>query len=373
MASISLLAFASFWGSLGEESCFCSHPLAVLISGQLSRFHLEGFQRVGGVAALLRGGASCSPAFGAFVALGRLRATEFHTGRTSAGGAFKVAALHAAPGESLAFVGKVKSFFGSQGARECRVAVLDDAHMASVNHSLAMAISQRGAELAATTPKRYWEALTSLRNFHDKWKRNGRMFYLRSVSYQLALASSQPFAWFLYLREDAYFYETPQPPLGTFAGRFANRSGPVVGVDSSGCRFGYLSDKAYLANRDAADVLFGATMGDHEDALLAWCNQALLSVDSTTRIRPAMKDQPLQTEYFLQMRLLSAGCHVGKIRMHRVDLRAMHPSGTGREGELRYCVPQRYFSCLPHGRRPVDLVGCDDLANAGPSRAHSPL
>ena len=129
-------------------------------------------------------------------------------------------------------------------------------------------------------------------------------------------------------------------------------------------------DRSIARDCSGAAALFGRTFDEHAHALAAWLQLAMLPPEAAARLRPLprhvltpdrraaqnVSDDPLQTEYFLQARLLAAGVAVHPIPFHRSDVRRMAYKRNGsnvRQSGLSLCVPSLYWYCYGGGPSPL--------------------
>ena len=328
------------------DSCWCSLPLALLISGQASRFTFrsafsQARSRAGRsplqlLVADRAGGNSrssgCMPRVDAFITLslgGEKRWADDWSSSHDArhGGAHSSARLSDDEEEQRSLLQRVvPGFFTSLGVTRVVLELLERSKVDARTRRVEVAVAAAGAAAIATTPLAWWRAAQqSIPRWSVRWAPHSRMLLLRHLAFRRAVSDpNATYAHFLYCREDNAWME-PLAPLaevgrqhlcararaqgvafGThIAAASAAAATPassvaaptaapsvaeahargVVAVDAM-CGWGSYSDKIYLADAAGAATLFGRSFDQHVAHLAAWVQLAMLPPNATQRLRP---------------------------------------------------------------------------------------
>jgi len=241
----------------------------------------------------------------------------------------------------------------------------------------------------ASVDEALWQSTEAMRRavIHGnivRWHHNGRMLLLRHLAFLSAVRAevrlSLQYSWTLCLREDNRFLEpsVPLPKEAIYALRLRHERGrPLlrghVAFDTH-CGFGGApSDKIFFADRQGSASLFGNSTAAHVGLLVRWLrfglerlHQARAAAIKQNGRAAAKVADPLQSEAFLLYHLKAEHVAVQKWQWARTDVRFESATATASgvsgshsdpgSAELLPCVRPLYYSCAPSLLRERRLV-----------------
>lgn len=338
------------------SGCLCNTSVAIIVSGQLSRFtYLSTFARLPqGVNSLLWDTeAGCGPvAVDAFLVLDaspsaiRRQPDVFSPGVSPVNlnvGRVDHARAVTAP--------NIQRVWRGAGCHAVHVRMLARSQIdMGLARMQAVARAAGAKATGAANGSDWWRAVVKSPRFSaSRWRPNGRMLYLRHVALTDALAAGESYGWFLYFREDTMFF-MPPARLARSACRAKGTLAHVV--HDRKCSFGGVADKTFWANRNGAALLFGATPEDFGGLLASWVQRAL----EGTKANDAMQTETMYKRIIDEKSASSEQQHI-----NRLDVRGAVLAG-GAGADVCLCVNALYWSC---GRRVVaanysGLGACQD-------------
>mmetsp|Transcript_61611 Transcript_61611/g.123488 ORF Transcript_61611/g.123488 Transcript_61611/m.123488 type:complete len:422 (-) Transcript_61611:66-1331(-) len=293
--------------------------LAVVISGQVARFvYKESLARVSrmfrSVLDCKGDHAGCKGAVDVYVVLGDTRTSAW-------------AGDYGTPPyvqDVLKRPERVRDYYLAKSASRFSLKVYSQSECEAMVRAMEGQVAAAGSRATGASPEAF---RATWGRYGRRWPQNRGMYLLRHLAYAAALDGerSLPYKYshFLVLREDnAFLHDVDlRALLRRLDGRRDERlrkvpQVPSVLVDAK-CGWGSFSDKLWLANRGAADLLFGRSDEDHTNKLAT----LLVGGSYMKRRTPVIPEEQLQPEYFYQYLLETAGARVEKVEFGRTDLR----------------------------------------------------
>ena len=266
-------------------SCLNPPTLALMISGQLSRFTWRAQSNV-----LVESSDSiCLPVVDVYIAIINATGVKPFSGHID----------ETTPYQNLSNTKSLQQWFRARGARYVHVKWLSDDDMSrmqtSVENTLSLANDTDARAFIEQHRKRQWEP-------------NLRMMYTRHVAFEMTCA--QTYSMYTYWRDDNYWIE----PLRLADVRIVASDLKARIVGDKHCGFGSGSDKLFIANAAGAQLLFDDSWTAFSRKMVDWFAFAF----SRAHVRVQF-GSPFQTERFLKH--VMGNALVVRLDMKRADVR----------------------------------------------------
>lgn len=231
-------------------------------------------------------------------------------------------------------VDDIKQWYKKRGANNVSVVIVDDEHMDNIREIVEKYVfNLRNAKNATDS---LMEAKSG-KAFHRYPQEIGK-FYLRNLAYGMTRQHdpSYRYDWYVFWREDNFLL-TPLDIHGAVQQNNGNGDSSSqtakMFVDEPCRKFETYSDKMYVGNEQAMDLLFGRHFTDYLAFMKAYALSTYVRLLHPNQ-NPGTQFQP---EAFVHDLLLNVD--VSEVDMKRVDVRF--------ENDHR-CIPHIYFFCMPN-------------------------